>query len=454
MNRIAKLQIFIFLFLFISGCEFPSFFSGSSSKGKIDSVPDKTWSYPRENFESPEGILALRADECGSCHTEIYREWSQSTHSQAFLDLQFQKELAKPGTPGWLCLNCHIPLGNQREETIQAVNWKTLAVTESFPNPKFDPVFQDQGVSCATCHLRKDEEGKSYILGGNGTTKPPHRTKIDQSALRNQCQDCHNNTYRVKADLVCYFQTGDEMKESPHLKEEEKYCSNCHMPEIKRSIVSKTWNREPITSHKHSFWGGGIPKKKEWVSRVEEQGFQPSFQILTNQFLVKEIGGKYLMELEIHNSNPGHKLPSGDPERFIQIEVLSFVKGRPISENYLRGHYRIGQVWEWWPEAKLKEDNRLLPMETRKILIPLERMSLPAVEKEPSLFVDDFPAGKDLKAGETRVLVRYVRLTKENAKSNPEEIARIPARFRELVENLSENYPMERKIIDKVYSSP
>ncbi|RMG61436.1 MAG: hypothetical protein D6715_13665, partial [Calditrichaeota bacterium] len=64
------------------------------------------------------GVQALRAEECGSCHRRIYQDWLQSTHARAYRDLQFQAELRKPDSPAWLCLNCHIPVQNQRRTVV------------------------------------------------------------------------------------------------------------------------------------------------------------------------------------------------------------------------------------------------------------------------------------------------------------------------------------------------
>jgi len=74
------------------------------------------------------------------------------------------------------------------------------------------------------------------------------------------------------------------------------------------------------------------------------------------------------------NSFSGHSLPTGDPERFIEVEV-SFLDdaGEPTGPTYTE---RIGQVWKWWPEPVKLSDNRLAPLESREI-----RLQIPSSAK-------------------------------------------------------------------------
>ena len=61
----------------------------------------------------PAGLQSLSARKCGSCHLEIFREWQQSVHAQAWVDPQFQAEMHKQPGVSWMCVNCHAPLRNQ-----------------------------------------------------------------------------------------------------------------------------------------------------------------------------------------------------------------------------------------------------------------------------------------------------------------------------------------------------
>ena len=74
----------------------------------------KSWEKVIPHQEIPEGLTALNAAYCGTCHREHYDEWRQSTHSHAWTDLQFQAEIKKESSP-FMCINCHIPIQNQQE---------------------------------------------------------------------------------------------------------------------------------------------------------------------------------------------------------------------------------------------------------------------------------------------------------------------------------------------------
>ena len=57
----------------------------------------------------PEGLVSLKAEACGVCHTDIYNEWKTSIHAQAYTDPFFQAYWTKDKHI-WVCLNCHTPL--------------------------------------------------------------------------------------------------------------------------------------------------------------------------------------------------------------------------------------------------------------------------------------------------------------------------------------------------------
>ena len=48
-----------------------------------------------------------------------------------------------------------------------------------------------------------------------------------------------------------------------------------------------------------------------------------------------------------HTSRAGHQLPTGDPERWVQVDVVFLdAEGQVVGEPW---QVRLGQVWEWWP---------------------------------------------------------------------------------------------------------
>ncbi|WCL50285.1 multiheme c-type cytochrome [Leptospira sp. GIMC2001] len=389
------------------------------------------------------GIPGIKASDCGTCHTAIYKEWQTSTHSQALHDLQFQSELAKDPGPAWICLNCHIPIQNQRESFITGLESHDYRKPVHVANEGFDPSMREEGVTCATCHVRQDDNGDSYILGSIGNTNPPHPVKIDKQALRNRCNDCHNVQHNLDTSLVCYFKTGDEMAESKHLPESEKYCSNCHLPNVKRSIVKAELNKPIRNSHKHSFYGGGVPKNFDLYRSLPESGFEPALRVAVSGIKNTEQGIE--VNLNIQNTNTAHKLPTGDPERAIEISLqLRDAKGNILGKDTIR----IGQVWEWWPKAKLNDDNRLAPMEKRNltILLPydLENISKSKTSIQENRETDSFPE-------EIFIQAKHIRLSKENAKIMMENADQVNPRYSAKVKELDKFYPLSTNLLEIRY---
>lgn len=70
-------------------------------------------------------------------------------------------------------------------------------------------------------------------------------------------------------------------------------------------------------------------------------------------------------------------LPTGDPERWVQVDVdFLDAGGGEVGEPWTR---RFGQTWEWWPEPKKLGDTRLLPQEVRSYEIPAPAGAVKAV---------------------------------------------------------------------------
>lgn len=295
------------------------------------------------------GLVSIRAFDCGICHREIYEEWKLSTHAHAWTDMQFQAELSKESSP-YLCINCHIPLENQQEYLIKGLKDGDIYKPVREKNPDFDAEHQQEGISCSTCHVRD-----GYIIGAKGYPNPPHPVKVDTVFLSEQlCLTCHNANAVVTPELVCTFQTGDEWKAGPYYGKEN--CISCHMDTLSRPLMQAM---QPRLSHRHWFPGSGIPKQKGIESKaLHGMAFYPD---TLNE--IQALGDTLLYEIKLVNEAAGHRLPTGDPERFYLINL----RWSDIQSNVIlnQEEFRIGESWEWYPEAKKIADNNLDPKESR-----------------------------------------------------------------------------------------
>lgn len=338
--RLLVLHFILFLFITLIGCE---------TAVKPNILPlTKSWEKVVPNQKPPKGLSSLSAKECGACHQAHYKEWQMSTHAHAWTDLQFQAELKKESSP-FMCINCHLPLQNQQDSIVLGLIDGDIYQPVKKINPEFDFDLQQEGINCASCHVRNN-----VIVGPTGTKKAPHETVKNPDFLSESlCISCHNATAVVTPTLACTFETGDEWKAGPYA--DEKNCISCHMPEVQREVVPGFGERK---SHYHTFAGSGIPKFDSVETNIlNGLAFYP-IEVKSSYSLADSI----YYSFRVKNEFAGHKVPTGDPERFILVQFhLRDEQNKLIAAdtNY------IGEHWEWYPKAKKISDNNMLPKEER-----------------------------------------------------------------------------------------
>jgi len=304
---------------------------------------------PLDVGTAPPG-LSLSAESCGTCHVEIYEQWKVSTHAAAWTDPQYQAEIRKSGNR-WLCLNCHTPLMVQQKQWPVGLEEDDVERPVLVDNPVFDAALREEGITCVACHLQD-----GVIHGPGRSSGAPHPTQADERFTDSRiCLRCHQAVavYPNKS-FVCTFDTGEEWRASPYA-EEGTGCIDCHMP--KRSAETAPGVEREIRAH---WWkGAGIPK---------EAGVHPPAEANQPGLDLQASWSPDELLLTATNANAGHKLPSGDPERWVQLDVVFVDAG---GDEVGRWSERIGQSWEWWPEVKKLGDNRLEPKESRSHAVPV-----------------------------------------------------------------------------------
>lgn len=304
------------------------------------------------DLEPVPGLTDLSAKTCAACHPDIAAEWAQSVHSQAWVDPQFQAEIGKSGNR-WLCLNCHTPLLQQQDLWPRALVDGDVERPILAANPSFDPALRDEGVTCAGCHVRD-----GVIVGPGLGGDAPHPVQVDEG-LRSgaACERCHQAqaSYEGKP-FVCVFDTGEEWRASPYAAEEGRTCVGCHMPTVQRPAAVGG----PVRTVARHWWrGAGIPKIPGRYPPPEANA--PGLDVQAR------LEGREIA-VRMSNAAAGHRLPTGDPERWISVElVFHGADGADVG----RWSHRIGQVWEWEPEPRKLSDNRLLPGQTSVHRVPV-----------------------------------------------------------------------------------
>ena len=96
------------------------------------------------------------------------------------------------------------------------------------------------------------------------------------------------------------------------------------------------------------------------------------------------------LRLVATNANAGHRLPTGDPERWVQIDVDFLGPTGPVGQRFT---HRIGQVWEWSTPPRKVSDNRLAPREARVLEVPIPAGAIRAQIRASSHRISEENAG-------------------------------------------------------------
>lgn len=324
-------------------------------------VVDEKFARPMR-IEVPEGLDSLNAGECGACHEAIYEEWSQSMHSQAWIDPYYQADYVFDGSQQ-ICLNCHIPLDNQQEYLVTGFRDREMFKPILEQNPGFDPVLRNEGVTCVVCHVR---EGR--IVGTFETEDAPHPVTLDvemASGIR-YCEKCHivsgerwDTFYKIPP-----CGTVAEIRE----RGREIDCVDCHMPEVNRPAAEGMDNR---MIGRHFFRGGHHP---ETVAR--------SLEVKTGR---EEEKDRTTFTFTLTNVGASHYLPTGTPDRHLTLELRLLGKdGGVVKEKvHVMKRYIL-----WRPIILDLKDTRL-------------------AYGKPTAFTFSFKSGRDNPPSELEVKVRY-----------------------------------------------
>ncbi len=296
-------------------------------------VVTKNFERPIPTTIVPEILDTLSADECADCHQAFFDEWNTTIHSQAWTEPYFQKDFAFDGSQQ-ICKNCHTPLDRQQESLVlgfrDSEKWDPILTH----NPDFDPDLQNEGVTCAACHLR---EGK--ILGVFGSEEAPHAVRKISDG--NQiCVSCHVvdgqrwdtffkfppcGTVAEIADSADHKAAGDNSPYTVGSSGEivmadtaSLGCVDCHMPLVERPLVEGGKAR---MTRQHLWRGGHDPE-------MVKSGL--AFD-LTDETVPGSANHSFAFT--ITNVGAAHYLPTGTPDRHLTVQMRVLTReGALLSE--------------------------------------------------------------------------------------------------------------------------
>lgn len=246
---------------------------------------------------------------CLPCHAAVYDEWSDSMHSQAFLDPQVRAPDQSDNFRKTECLPCHAPrpIFEHGIEEGQRV----LARIER----------RADGVDCLSCHGLGAAEGNGVAAtrpGLTGACRPVQRTELLSHAACAACHDQHN--------------THQEWLASPAAAAGIS-CADCHMQPVERT---GTEAGAPRTGASHRFLGG--------------RDRQFALDGLTLDHTVSD----GVLDVTLHNTAAGHNLPTDSRNRALDLVVTVFgADGRPVDGDDASSR----QAWERPGTARMRFRN-------------------------------------------------------------------------------------------------
>ncbi|HZE71741.1 MAG TPA: tetratricopeptide repeat protein [Pyrinomonadaceae bacterium] len=241
------------------------------------------------------GEKFISSKRCGTCHTDAHAQWRQSAHGNAFREPFYQKNVKDLQSQRGIeftrhCEACHNPA---------ALFSGALTKDAKVKRP-----FDDDGVSCISCHSIQSATGRGiggYVMGEpallvkeDGTRLldvkdqeilddiPSHRRAMMRPLLKSPefCGACHKS--QVPRELNDYkflraFAVGDEYqmssfsKESPHpyYVRDKETCNSCHMKREAAPLFDVSAKEGKLASHRWAAANTAIPVFYKWPEQLD-----------------------------------------------------------------------------------------------------------------------------------------------------------------------------------------
>lgn len=184
------------------------------------------------------------AAQCGTCHTQVYREWASSNHAYSSISPMFHKfeqtiNFLSSGTIRAFCVRCHQQIGTQIGERRDLPLWERTQIAR-------------EGVTCITCHRVQTQYGKvngeRHVVPGNIHT--PVTGAGDGETLAEIIKN--RGDYRVStnaeergAQIHTGVYTFSQISKS-------EFCVSCHQvavnPGIKLEVVWDQYRASPAAA--------------------------------------------------------------------------------------------------------------------------------------------------------------------------------------------------------------
>jgi nitrate/TMAO reductase-like tetraheme cytochrome c subunit len=228
---------------------------------------------------------SLAPADCGACHPQQLADWRTSLHARAY----------SPGFAGQLlegplaaanevrqCQTCHAPLEEQQPFEASGA-----------PGPVYDPQLRQQGIVCASCHVR----------GHHRHGPPPRSARAEPAAAM-----AHGG-----------FQARSEFQES-------RFCATCHQffddPGVEGKPIQNTfaeWRESPAAAEGRTCQSCHMPDRAHlWRGIHDPEMVRAAVEV---ELVITTAGeGRIEAELVLTSRDVGHALPTYvTPRIFLEV---------------------------------------------------------------------------------------------------------------------------------------
>jgi hypothetical protein len=278
-----------------------------------------------------------RKNNCGNCHTEIYREWSAGAHARSarnprLLDLLGGTDRHGRRSPRWSVADEN-PLGSAVCALCHAPTFTADPVRNDLRKAR-----ADHGVHCDYCHkvadVLADELGTLFGRDALRLLRPKDGRQLFFGPLDDSLRDgeifAYSPLYREsRYCAACHegvvfgvhaYGTYSEWRASPAFTKNQ-HCQDCHMKPNNSTHNVAPGNggidRDPRTLASHLFPGGNA-------------------RMLASSLQVEARREGRRVEVVVRAEGVGHRVPTGFPDRHLLLVVEAFGHGArlaPLSEG-------------------------------------------------------------------------------------------------------------------------
>ncbi|MCP4447331.1 MAG: c-type cytochrome [Myxococcales bacterium] len=289
----------------------------------------------------PKGLTpaqaSLDAKRCSRCHNKQAREWKSSLHAKAgspglvaqLIDMERRGSWASLQS----CQRCHNPLAEQSP----ILSAEQRGAEKGYEgNPNYSENLRDQGLNCASCHVRNWQRLGPPSVPARGRLALPGYpvTKLALYERSDFCMPCHQLPSRNTLAGAPLLNTYKEWLEGPYMSRGVQ-CQHCHMPDREHS----------------------------WKGVHDPETFREGVEL--SMIAGRSESGTVSVRVKVKNAGAGHYLPTTPtPAAWVSIQLVD-AEGKAIGGAY--AEKRIGRHLVYEGGWKQIEDTRIPPGESLEL---------------------------------------------------------------------------------------